>query len=75
MVHLRGMVDEGWYIVQVSKLWYDYIIIVRAGNAGIHSYEIQWVFNQNILKLQTLFKYTISKSESVKIYWLSEKCD
>ena len=41
MVHLRGMVDEGWYIVQVSKLWYDYIIIVRAGNAGIHSYEIQ----------------------------------
>ena len=23
MVHVRGMVHEGWYMVQESKLWYD----------------------------------------------------
>ena len=34
MVHLRGMVHEGWYMVQESKLWYDYIIMVRSDNAG-----------------------------------------
>ena len=34
MVHLRGMVHEGWYMIQESKLWYDYIIMVRSGNAG-----------------------------------------
>ena len=28
------MVHEGWYMVQESKLWYDYIIMVRSGNAG-----------------------------------------
>ena len=33
MVHLRGMVHEAWYMVQESKLWYDYIIMVRSGNA------------------------------------------
>ena len=32
MVHLRGMVPEGWYMVQESKLWYDYIIMVLPGN-------------------------------------------
>ena len=35
MVHLRGMVHEGWYMVQESKLWYDYIIMVRSGNAAM----------------------------------------
>ena len=35
MVHLRGMVQEGWYMVQESKLWYDYIIMVRSGNDGV----------------------------------------
>ena len=34
MVHLRGMVHEGWYMVQESKLWYDYIIMVRLHNYG-----------------------------------------
>ena len=34
MVHLRGMVHEGWYMVQEAKLWYVYIIMVRSGNAG-----------------------------------------
>ena len=24
MVHFRGMVHEEWYMVQESKLWYDY---------------------------------------------------
>ena len=33
MVHLRGMVLEGWYMIQDSKLWYDYIIMVQSGNA------------------------------------------
>ena len=33
MVHLRGMVHEGWYMVQESKLWYDYIIMILSGNA------------------------------------------
>ena len=33
MVYLRGMIHEGWYMVLESKLWYDYIIIVRSGNA------------------------------------------
>ena len=33
MVRLRGMVQEGWYMVQESKLWYDCIIIVRSDNA------------------------------------------
>ena len=27
------MVQGGWYMVQESKLWYDYIIMVRSGNA------------------------------------------
>ena len=35
MVHLRGMVHEGWYMVQESKLWYDYIIMVLSGNAAL----------------------------------------
>ena len=39
MVHLRGMVHEGWYMVQESKLWYDYIIMVRSGNAGRPAFE------------------------------------
>ena len=34
MIHLRGVVHEGWYMVQESKLWYDYIIMVRSGNAA-----------------------------------------
>ena len=34
MVHLRDIVDEGWDMVQESKLWYDYIVMVRSGNAG-----------------------------------------
>ena len=34
MVHLRGIVQEGWHMVQESKLWYDYIIMVRSGNAA-----------------------------------------
>ena len=34
MVHLRGMVHEEWYIIQESKLWYNYIIMVRSDNAG-----------------------------------------
>ena len=33
MVNLRGMVHKGWYMVQEAKLWYDYIIMVRSGNA------------------------------------------
>ena len=33
MVYLRAMVHEGWYMVHESKLWYDYIIMVRSGNA------------------------------------------
>ena len=28
------MVHEGWYMVQEAKLWYDYIIMVRSGNAA-----------------------------------------
>ena len=32
MEHLRGLVQEGWYMVQEAKLWYDYIIMVRSGN-------------------------------------------
>ena len=28
------MVHEGCYMVQEAKLWYDYIIMVRSGNAG-----------------------------------------
>ena len=39
MVHLRGMVRSAWYMVQVSKLWYDYIIMVRSGNAASDSPE------------------------------------
>ena len=35
MVQLIGMVDEGWYMVQKLKLWYDYIIMVRSGNAAL----------------------------------------
>ena len=34
MVHLRSIVYEGWYMVKESKLWYDYIIVVRSGNAA-----------------------------------------
>ena len=34
MVNLRGMVHEEWYMVQEVKLWYDYIIMVRSGNAA-----------------------------------------
>ena len=34
MLHLRDMVHEGWYMVQEAKLWYDYIIMVRSGNAA-----------------------------------------
>ena len=45
MVHLRGMVHEGWYMVQESKLWYDYIIMVRSGNAGHIRYERARVFS------------------------------
>ena len=33
MVHLRGMVHEGWHMVQEAKSWYDYIIMVRPGSA------------------------------------------
>ena len=27
------MIHEGWYMVQEAKLWYDYKIMVRSGNA------------------------------------------
>ena len=33
MVHLSGIVHEGWYMVQEAKLWYNNIIVVRSGNA------------------------------------------
>ena len=39
MVHLRGMVHEGWYVVQESKLWYNYIIMVRSGIADVHPHQ------------------------------------
>ena len=32
MVHLKAMLQEGWYMVKESKLWYDYIITIRSGN-------------------------------------------
>ena len=38
MVFLRGMVHEGWHMVQGSKSWYDYIIMVRSGNAARNSF-------------------------------------
>ena len=44
MVHLRGMVHEGWYMIQESKLWYDYIIMVRSGNAAAHFRNSKFVF-------------------------------
>ena len=31
MVYLKGIVHEGWYMVQESKLLYDYIIMVQYG--------------------------------------------
>ena len=34
MVHLKGMVHEGRYMVEEAKLWYDYIIMLRSGNAA-----------------------------------------
>ena len=34
MVYLRGMVHEGWYMVQEAKLWYNYIIMVQSGRSG-----------------------------------------
>ena len=42
MVHLGGMVHEGWYMVQDSKLWYDYIIMVRSGNTDAAFPLAQW---------------------------------
>ena len=40
MVHLRDMVQEGYYMVQESKLWYDYIIMVRSGNAVLENCRV-----------------------------------
>ena len=39
MVHLIGIVRKGWYMVQESKLWYDYIVMVRSGNAASGTYD------------------------------------
>ena len=75
MVHLRGMVHEGWYMVQESKLWYDYIIMVSSGNAAYSlNRKIAWptpnyfpTRNFDKTKLELASDQSLSRTLSTKI--------
>ena len=60
MVNLRGMVREGWYMVQESKLWYNYIIVVRSGNADFTFI----IFNFCVFKIEE--SYSLKSSQFLK---------
>ena len=47
------MVHEGWYMVQESKLWYDYIIMIRSGNADFYGFYVRYII---LIKLSQLIK-------------------